>query len=296
MTLKLVKKSISRTRYILRQLSLATKGPGVHMCNFGTVNLALDFSEPVHRFIYLQDGFEKEVTLALRKVVNPDDVFVDIGANVGWHTLNLLIARPDLGMAYAIEPLQRNFDLLIQGIRANHCQDRCEARRLALSSDTGTVRLRKFKGLDLMHASLYPLGDLSFEEEEVVSDTLDSIADTFKGPPAVIKCDVEGAERSVLLGAHRVLSRQKGIPPIWFMEVNYETSAMAGYFPWELAELSARYGYTAHTIRNGQIVSVAQRNGLRHGDILVLAIPDLHRSRLEAAGWSNSRRAICSGE
>ena len=75
------------------------------------------------------------------------------------------------------------------------------------------------------------------------------------------------------------------------MEVNYETSAMADYFPWELAELAARYGYTAHTIRKGQIVSVADRKGLRHGDMLVLAIPELHGSRLELAGWSNSKSA-----
>ena len=285
------RKSFARAQYLFRRVSLSTKSSGVYVCNFGTANVALDFSEPIHRFIYLQDGFEAEITSVLQKIVRSGDVFVDIGANIGWHTLNLLVNRPDLSMAYAFEPLRRNFDLLIQGIRANNCQDRCDARRLALSDTSGTVRLRKFKGMDLMHASIYPLGDLSFEEEEVIVDTLDSVADTFKAPPAVIKCDVEGAERSVLLGAHGVLSGQKGTPPIWFMEVNYETSAMADYFPWELAELAARYGYTAHTIRKGQIVSVADRKGLRHGDMLVLAIPELHGSRLELAGWSNSKSA-----
>lgn len=291
MTLRLISKSFAHAQYLFRRISLSTKSRGVHLCNFGGVTLALDFSEPVHRFIYLGDGFEAEATSVLQKIVHSGDVFVDIGANIGWHALNLLVSRPDVDIVYAIEPLRRNFDLLIQGIHANNCQDRCDARRLALSDRSGTVRLRKFKGMDLMHASIYPLGDLSFEEEEVIVDTLDSVADTFKAPPAVIKCDVEGAERSVLLGAHRILSGQKGTPPIWFLEVNYETSAMADYFPWELTELAARYGYSAHTIRKGQIVSVADRKGLRHGDMLVLAIPELHRSRLELAGWSNSKNA-----
>lgn len=291
MSLRL-RKLLFQARYLLRRISLLTKTRDVHLCNFGAVNLALDFSEPVHRFIYLGDGFEAETTSVLQRIVNPGDVVVDIGANIGWHTLNLLVSRPDVAMVYAIEPLRRNFDLLIQGILANNCQDRCDARRLALSDTRGTVRLRKFEGMDLMHASMYPLGDLSFEEEEVAVDTLDSVSETFKAPPAVIKCDVEGAERSVLLGAHRILSGQKGTPPICFMEVNYETSAMADYFPWELAELGARYGYSAHTIRKGQIVPVVQRKGLRHGDMLVLAIPELHRSRLEAVGWSNFRTAV----
>jgi FkbM family methyltransferase len=287
-----LRKLLIRAEYLLRRISLSTKSRDVHLCNFGAVSLALDFSEPVHRFIYLGDGFEPETTAVLRRIVNPGDVVVDIGANIGWHTLSLLVSRPDVAMVYAIEPLRRNFDLLIQGILANNCQDRCDARRLALSDSRGTVRLRKFEGMDLMHASMYPLGDLSFEEEEVAVDTLDSVSETFKAPPAVIKCDVEGAERSVLLGAHRILSGQKGTPPIWFMEVNYETSAMADYFPWELAELGARYGYSAHTIRKGQIVSVVQRKGLRQGDMLVLAIPELHCSRLEAVGWSNFRTAV----
>jgi FkbM family methyltransferase len=289
MTLPLIRKPFARARYLARRISLSAKSPGMHLCNFEAVTLALDFSEPNHRFIYLGNGFEPEITSVLQKVVHPGDVFVDIGANIGWHTLNLLVGRPDVSMVYAIEPLQRNFDLLIRGIRANNCQDRCDARRLALSDRSGTVCLRKFKGVDLMHASMYPLGDLSYEEEEVLVDTLDSIAATFKAPPAVIKCDVEGAERSVLLGAHGVLSGQKGTPPVWFMEVNYETSAMADYFPWELADLGAKYGYGAYTIRKGQFVSVPQRKGLRHGDMLVLAIPELHRSRLESVGWLSPR-------
>lgn len=282
MSLQLGKReSFARARYLFRRISLSTKSSGVKLCNFGTVNVALDFSEPIHRFIYLQNGFEAEITSVLQKIVQSGDVFVDIGANIGWHTLNLLVNRPDLSMAYAFEPLRRNFDLLVQGIRANDCQDRCDARRLALSNSSGMVVLKKFKGLDLMHASAYPLGDLPFEEEEVSAETLDSVSETFNAPAAVIKCDVEGGERSVLLGAHKVLSGQNGTPPIWFLEANYETSAMADYFPWELAELGANYGYNAYTIRRGQIVPLAQRKGLRHGDVLVLAIPELHRSRLE---------------
>jgi FkbM family methyltransferase len=182
-------------------------------------------------------------------------------------------------MAYSVEPQQRNFDLLMLGVHANNLAMRCDARRLVIASEKGKVTLKRFKGLDSMHTSAYPLGDLPYDEEEVASETVDGLVDTFKAPPAVIKCDVEGSELSVLKGAHETLSGKKGTPPIWFMEANYETSAMAGYFPWDLVGLGTPYGYRAYAIRGGNIAPVSPK-GLRHGDALVLAIPDIHGSRL----------------
>ncbi|MHB8216505.1 MAG: FkbM family methyltransferase [Candidatus Sulfotelmatobacter sp.] len=242
--------------------------------------MALNLSEPVHRVIYISGEFETELTRMLTRVVRSGDVFLDIGANVGWHTLNLLKSRRDVLMAYAVEPQQRNFDLLMLGVRANKLETRCDARRLGIASERGKIILKRFQGLDSMHTSVYPLGDLPYDEEEVACETVDGLVSTFKAPPAVIKCDVEGSELSVLQGALETLSGKNGMPPIWFMEANYETSAMAGYFPWDLAGLSARYGYRPYAIRGGGIAPVAPK-GLRHGDMLVLAVPEIHGSRLK---------------
>jgi FkbM family methyltransferase len=271
--------SWSRARRFTRRLLLYSKPSGVQLCRFSGVTLALDFSEPMHREIYLRGDFEAELARMLTAAVRPGDVFLDIGANVGWHTFNLLTNRQDILMACSVEPQQRNFDLLMLGVHANNLAMRCDARRLAIASEKGKVTLKRFQGLDSMHTSAYPLGDLPYDEEEVASETVDGLVDTFKAPPAVVKCDVEGSELSVLKGAHKTLSGKKGTPPIWFMEANYETSAMAGYFPWDLVAVGTPYGYKAYAIRGGNIVPVSPR-GLRHGDALVLAIPDIHSSRL----------------
>jgi FkbM family methyltransferase len=270
----------SRAHHFIRRLSLLRKSAGAQLCRFGPVTVALNLAEPVHREIYLSGEFETELARMLRKVVRPGDVFLDIGANVGWHTLNLLQSRRDVLMAYAVEPQRRNFDLLMLGVQANKLDARCDARCLAVASKRGKVTLKRFQGLDSMHASAYPLGDLPYDEEDVVCETLDGLVSTFKASPAVIKCDVEGSELSVLQGAQETLSGKKGSPPIWFMEANYETSAMAGYFPWDLAGLSAEHGYRAHAIRGDRIAPVAPK-GLRHGDVLVLAVPEIHGSRLK---------------
>ena len=73
-------------------------------------------------------------------------------------------------------------------------------------------------------------------EEEVIIDTLVRSPKRSERLLLFIKCDVEGAERSVLLGAHGVLaSGQKGTPHLVHGSERYETSAMADYFPWELS-------------------------------------------------------------
>jgi FkbM family methyltransferase len=267
----------ARALHLLRRMSLSRKSPGVHLCSFNGLNVALDLSEPVHRSIYVSGDFEPELSSVLKRVIRPGDTFLDIGANMGWHTLQLLASR-DIQMAVAIEPQQRNVDLLVLALRANNLTERCDVKRLAIMSKSGKVILKRFKGLDSMHTSVYPLGDLPFEEEEVPCESIDGLLITSQSLPAVIKCDVEGSELSVLQGAHETLSGTRGSPPMWLLEANYETSAMAGYFPWDLVECGAKYGYSPYTIRGTDIVSVSPK-GLRHGDTLVLAISDLHAAR-----------------
>lgn len=270
---------LSRAQRILRRVTLARKRTGVHLCRFEELNVALDFSEPIHRNIYLSGDFEPELASVLKRVSRAGDVFLDIGANIGWHTLRLLAAGDEVVKAYAIEPQQRNARLITLSVSANQLTGRCEVRRLAIGSRAGKVTLKRFKGLDSMHTSVFPLGDLPFEEEEVDCESVDGLVSAFKVVPTVIKCDAEGSELSVLEGAHRTLSGAMGAPPLWFLEANYETSAMAGYFPWKIAEHAEPFGYFPYTIREHSVVPVSPK-GLRHGDVLVLAIPSIHASRL----------------
>jgi FkbM family methyltransferase len=253
---------------------------GANIFSFDGVKIALDFAYANHRSIYLRGGFEPELTHLLRRAVRPRDVFLDIGANFGWYTNWLLVKEPGLRAVYAFEPLAAVFELLELSLRANRCEGRCVARQLAVGAKPGTLSIKKFAGLDPMHASFYPLADFPFEEEEVCVEPLDALAREMVAVPAVIKCDVEGAERDVLLGSAKLMAGAFGPPPLWFLEANYETAAMAGYFPWELTEIAAQYGYRPYTIRESRAVELRSRRGLRHGDVLILAIPASHKERL----------------
>jgi FkbM family methyltransferase len=269
----------------LRHLSVHAL-EGVMICDFNGVKVALDFSERSHLAIYRSGGFEIELTKVLCTVCNVDDIIVDIGANVGWHTLSLLVKRPDIAACYAYEPSMKDFDLLNLGIRANNVQNRCFPQRIGLGSVNKKVTLKHFDGLGSLHSSLYPLADYYYQEEEVQIETLDDLA--YKTPVSIVKCDVEGSERDVLLGAKRLLAGELGQPPLWFLEANYETAGMAGFFPWELIDIASQFApYHGYFIRRNQIVPLPSRTSLRHGDMLVLAIPELHQERLNRTHFHN---------
>src|SRR5438067_130850 len=179
--------AFDRAQHMFRRVSLARMSRGVHVCRIRGLNVALDLSEPVHRSIYLKGDFESELASVLKRVMRPGDWFLDLGANLGWHTLQLLASRKDLAMSCAVEPQQKNVDLMTLAIRANNLNRRCLVKRLAISSESGKVILKRFKGLDSMHTSVYPLGDLPFEEEEVACETVDSLISALESLPAVIK-------------------------------------------------------------------------------------------------------------
>jgi FkbM family methyltransferase len=271
---------MNTARYYYHQAAMRLYGSGTHILSFDGVKVALDFAYPNHRSIYLRGDYEPELTRVLQRAVRPGDVFVDIGASFGWYTNWLLVKEPALRAVYAFEPVAAIFKLLERSLRANRCERRCVAQQLAVGAKPGTLSIKKFAGLDPMHASFYPLADVPFEEEEVCVKPLDTVARKMVAVPAVIKCDVEGGERDVLLGSANLMAGALGPPPLWFLEANYETAAMAGYFPWELAEIAAQYGYRAYTLREFHAAELRSRRGLRHGDVLILAIPASHQDRL----------------
>ncbi len=254
---------------------------GTHLVAIEDIKVLLDFSQQTHSRIYNVGTFEPELSRVIERAARSGDVFIDIGANFGWHSLRLLTRRPDVAASYAFEPSRKSLSWLEAGIRANGLDGRVVPRQVALGKQPGRVTLKHFKGLGMVNSSTYHLADWPCEEESVEMCTLDSIVASLPKAPALVKCDVEGGERDVLEGATELLSGRFGDPPIWFLEANYETSGMAGHWPWELVDIArAHASYRGYVIRNGLVTEMAGPRTLRHGDTLILAIPELHATRL----------------
>ena len=111
----------------------------------------------------------------------------------------------------AFEPVPRVYDKLLEHIRLNHFEDRCEAYQIAVSNFIGTAEMHIPLGDLPTSASLNPEGFRGFDGilQQVPVTTIDAVV----GERAVdlAKIDVEGFEPQVLEGMQMTLQRSR--PP-----------------------------------------------------------------------------------
>lgn len=188
--------------------------------------------------------FEVEETAIIIKVLPHVDVFVDIGANLGYYTC---LALQSGKTVVAFEPQQQNLQCLFQNITANGWEDNAEVFPLALSERPGLLTLYGASGPS---ASLIQnwAGYSSRFKKTVPVSTLDNVLmGRFIDKQLFIKVDVEGAEFQVLKGALKTLDITP--KPIWLLEVCLEEFHPDGTNPdfQEIFGLFGNHGYKAYT-------------------------------------------------
>lgn len=146
---------------------------------------------------------EGEISL-LRQILGPGDVVVEVGANIGPHTLFFARAAGPTGEVLAFEPQRMVHQLLCANMALNSVTN-VRTFHAALSETEGWLpvprvdygRENNFGGMGL---------DRGLPGEEVQVHKLDS----FKFPRLkLIKIDVEGMEEKVLRGARATLERHR---------------------------------------------------------------------------------------
>lgn len=158
--------------------------------------------------------FEPEETALIQQFLSKIDVFIDVGANLGYYTcLALHNGKPVI----AFEPQRQNLQCLFQNLIVNGWRDGVEVYPVALSQKPGLLTLYGASGpsasLIQNWASYSPL----FHQIVPVA-TLDNVlSGRFLEQRCFIKIDVEGAEYQVLSGALTTLART--LKPIWLLEV-----------------------------------------------------------------------------
>jgi FkbM family methyltransferase len=129
-------------------------------------------------------------------LLRPDDLFIDIGANIGSYTM---LASAEAGArTIAIEPIPQTFEHLIQNIKLNNITDKATALNIGLGQQEGMLKFTKDKDTGNHVAT-----NIDTETTDVVVDTLDNILKDKL--PLLLKIDVEGFETEVLKGAVKTL-------------------------------------------------------------------------------------------
>ncbi len=232
--------------------------------------------------LYFTGRFETGTTTLLRRLLRPDDVTIDVGANIGWYTTLFARHCPD-GHCHAFEPDARVFAQLRANCALNGHGPGLTLNNAGLSDAAGTATIYRFAGVPHGHSSLSPAVGANGDGTPCQVTTLDQYQqDHALQRIDLIKVDVEGAELMVLHGSQRVLSSPK--PPMWLLEVNFDTSRAFGYRPRDLfAFLTARGDYHLFRVVGGWGAFLPMRDPDDCGrSDNVLCVPVQHLDRIPA--------------
>ena len=146
-------------------------------------------------YVGLHEFFDMIVPLHF---LRRDDLFLDVGANVGTYTV--LAAGVRGANTLAFEPDPNTLQHLKRNIGINRLEDRVQVYECALGGVHGGAAFTV--GLDTVNR-IATAGD--GKTRTVRMERLDDIVSD--GTPAMMKIDVEGAELGVLSGAEKVLAK-----------------------------------------------------------------------------------------
>jgi FkbM family methyltransferase len=168
----------------------------------------------------------------LLHVLRQDDLFADVGANMGSYTLLAAAVRGTRTASF--EPVPGTFARLSQNILLNGLGSRVTARSVGVGEKPGHLRLSV--GEDCCN---HVLG--ANEEEESLEVKVVTLNETLAGDcPALLKIDVEGFELPVLRGATALLQN----PALHSIIVEYPgAGSRYGYDESDLVALLTKHGF-----------------------------------------------------
>jgi FkbM family methyltransferase len=193
------------------------------------INYELDLNETIDAAIYYEGCFEPYTTEAIRRLCKPGTIVVDVGANVGCHTLRFAQLVGPRGRVVAFEPMSQAFARLKKNVELNVFGN-IMLERMALSNHSRQgqkIRMAcswPLYGVDDVHRHPLTRGRVATDIVDFV--TLDEyVRAKDVARIDLIKVDVEGHEFKVLQGAVETL---RAFRPVIIMELGISLLAEAG--------------------------------------------------------------------
>jgi FkbM family methyltransferase len=173
----------------------------------------------------------------LLHVLRDDDLFADVGANVGAYTILACAAIGARGCAF--EPVPSTYTRLTENIRINHLEGTVKCLNVGVGREAGAVC---FTGdMDTANHVVAPTEC----SDNVIHVTIRTLDDSLGGDsPAVMKIDVEGYETPALEGAVATL----GNPALHsvIMELN-GAGDRYGYDELKILAKMSDYGFQSYS-------------------------------------------------
>jgi FkbM family methyltransferase len=244
----------------------------------------LDPGDLLQAFILFEGAYESHVLRLLERLLPSGGYFVDVGANIGLHSLIAASRVGPAGRVDAIEPEPFSRRRVEGHLRLNRLEN-VTVFPYALSEGRGTAVLHLSPPENAAKSSLrlanvtMGLSSRSPGSVEVETRTLDEHVSATSRTPNVLKIDVEGAELLVVSGGRATLS-QENSPAILFEASDLQTAAF-GYTTPDLKRKLVELGYQVFRYRGSELEPVASEESHRLEDLV--AMRPVHFERLRSS-------------
>jgi len=208
--------------------------------------------EAVGRYIFYFGIWEPNLTHWMRGRLSPGDVFVDVGANIGYFALLASQLVGDSGKVIAVEALPAIFSALQANLEKNSAHNvravNCAVwdREQMITLYTNAEDLPGQTTVSPAWANQYHLQT----QVRVAAAPLSAILDPQEVRAArLIKIDVEGAEWQVVSGMKSIMPSCRDDVEI-ALEVNRKALAAEGRSPQDVLDFFDEWGFHPYRIEN----------------------------------------------
>lgn len=216
---------------------------------------------------------EEKAILFMLRIIQPQTIFIDVGANVGLYAL-AAAQKIHSENIYALEPCEGTFCVLRKNIRLNQIPN-IKAFPIALGDYSGEAQLyinsRNKEGLNTLGKPSHPCCRIVGKETVPIMTLDEFVEGQGISRVDVMKVDVEGAELQVFRGGRNLLQREDA-PLILYESASVCTKGF-DYHPVEIMWLLDEWGYRFFEIndKNDQLIPTLSPHVYK--DILVAVKP-----------------------
>ena len=184
--------------------------------------------------------YEKLEAKIMEEEIKVGNITVDVGANIGLHTLNMARIVGNTGRVFAFEPDPSNFEILEKNVKINNYQNIILEQK-AVGDKHGRTTL--YQSDNPGNHRLFPLTKQAKGQIQVELTSLDKYFtdSNLANKINFIKIDVEGFEFSVLKGMKNILKNNKKIKILFEnMQIN---TIEAGFTPIKVLNYLTSYDF-----------------------------------------------------
>ncbi len=225
---------------------MRTLGPEHVAATYFGARIHCNPSDLIQRMVLYFGVWEPDVSRVIQQNLQGGDVFVDIGANIGYDTLLASTRVGTAGRVVAIEASPRTFALLQRNLALNPAATNVRAVNVAVSDRPGRLDLYEQDEGNIGAATTLASrgGSLMASVDALPLDEILTAEEVQK--LRLVKMDVEGAEPPIL---RHLLDRLASYPPT--MDIVVEASPEDDPAAWrDVFERLRAAGFSAWAIEN----------------------------------------------